>query len=212
MVTLDGSPRPTPFTELGVTGVIRTIGAPSPQTLDGASYEFLSWSDGGSGNHRLPTPATDATYLAHFHATTVTHGLLGVYSTGDFAKPVLARVDPQIDFNWRAGRPAPGLPADGFSVRWEGEVVAPATGLFTFHLRSDDGARLWVGGAKLVDDWGPHAERTARGATLLEAGQRYPIVVEMHDLAGPALVRLLWSGPGTPRQVVPSVRLFPAAP
>jgi len=211
-LTLDGSPRTSPFTELGVTGVVRSIGAPSPQTTDGGTFELVSWSDGGAPTHSLSTPASDTTYVAHFRAATAAHGLFGVYFTGDFAKAVLARVDSQVDFNWRAGRPAPGLPVDGFSVRWEGDVVAPATGLFTFHLRSDDGARLWVNGTKLVDDWGPHPERTARGAILLEAGKHYPIVVEMHDLAGPALVRLLWSGPGTPRQVVPAERLFSSAP
>jgi hypothetical protein len=208
-LTLDGTPLVAPITELGVTGVLRAVGAPSPQTLAGSSYELVSWSDGGAPTHDLATPASDTTYVAPFHPLAVTHGLLGTYYAGELAQPLLVRVDPRIDFAWRGGRPAPGVPADDFSVRWSGEVEAPASGLFTFHLRSDDGARLWVDGRRLVDDWGPHGERTARGTLALEAGHRYSVVLEMHDRSGSALVRLLWSGPGVPRQVVPAARLFP---
>jgi glucose/arabinose dehydrogenase len=210
-VTLDGTPRTAPLVELGVTGVQRSIGAPSPQALAGVTYELVAWSDGGAATHTLTTPPADATYVATFRAVTVTHGLLGTYYAGDFATPLLARVDSRIDFNWRTGRPAPAVPADGFSVRWSGELEAPATGIFTFHLRSDDGARLWLDGRLLVDDWGPHGERTRRATVSLIAGRRYPLVLEYHDLSGPALVRLLWSGPGVPREVVPPVRLFPSA-
>jgi len=211
-LTLDGTPYATPLTELGVTGVQRSIGAPSPQSLAGATYELVSWSDGGAPTHTITTPAADATYTATFRAVTVTHGLLGTYYAGDFATPLLARVDPHVDFHWRTNRPAAGVPADGFSVRWTGEVEAPATGTFAFHLRSDDGARLWIDGRRIVDDWGPHVERTRRATVDLVAGRRYPIVLEFHDLSGAALVRLLWSGPGIARQVVPAARLFPGSP
>ena len=210
-VTLDGTPYVTPLTELGVVGVRRTLGAPSPQSLGGASYELVAWSDGGAPTHVLSTPAGDATYVATFRAATATHGLFATYYAGAFATPLLSRVDSRVDFNWRGGRPAVGVPADGFSVRWEGEVQAPATGAFTFHLRSDDGARLWVDGRLVIDDWGPHGEHTARGVAPLAAGQRYPIVLEYREESGAALVRLLWSGPGVPRQVVPASSLFPAS-
>jgi glucose/arabinose dehydrogenase len=207
-VTLDGTPYPAPLSELGVTGVLRSVGAPSPQTLGGTRYELVSWSDGGAPTHTLATPAAESTYVATFRAVPAAHGLVGTYARGSGA-PLLVRVDPQIDFDWRGGRPAPGVPADGFRVRWTGEVEAPSSGTFTFHLRSDDGARLWLGGAKLIDDWGPHAAHTARGTVALVAGQRYSLVLEMHDESGGALVRLLWSGPGIARQVIPTARLFP---
>jgi glucose/arabinose dehydrogenase len=210
-VTLDGTPRSSPLTELGVAGVQRTIGAPSPQVVGGTRYELVSWSDGGAPTHTLATPAVDTTYVATFRAVTESHGLLATYFAGDFARPLLVRVDPQLDFQWRSGRPAPGLPADGFSVRWRGELEAPASGTFVFHLRSDDGARLRLDGRLLIDDWGPHGERTRRATAELVAGRRYPLVVEAHDESGPAALRLLWSGPGVPREVVPAARLFPAA-
>jgi glucose/arabinose dehydrogenase len=209
-VAVDGTPYAAPHAELGVVGVVRTLGVPSPQALGGVSYELVSWSDGGAASHAVATPASDTTYVATFRAANTTHGLLGTYFAGDLAQGLLVRVDPQIDFTWRR-RPAPEVPADGFSVRWTGQLEVPGGGVYTFHVRSDDGARLWVDGVPVVDDWGPHSERTARGTIALQAGRRHDLRLEMHDAGGPARVRLLWSGPGIPRQVVPSARLFPGA-
>ncbi len=45
---LDDQPRTTPLTVTGVVGVQRTLEAPSPQTVGGRTYEFVSWSDGGA--------------------------------------------------------------------------------------------------------------------------------------------------------------------
>jgi hypothetical protein len=211
-VTLDGTPLAAPHDELGVVGVQRSLGAPSPQVVGGTRYELVSWSDGGAPTHTVATPATDTTYLATFRAAAETHGLLATWFEGELARPLLVRLEPRVDFDWRSGRPAPGVPADGFGLRLSGELEAPASGTFTFHLRSDEGARLWVDGRKVVDDWGPHGERTRRGTIALVAGRRYPIVLEYRELQGPAMLRLLWSAPGVPREVVPSARLFAAAP
>ncbi len=65
-LTLDGQTQTTPATVTGVVGFIRTLGAPSPQTLNGATYVFANWSDGGAQTHDIVTPATDATYTARF--------------------------------------------------------------------------------------------------------------------------------------------------
>ena len=65
-ITLDGQNHITPFTVTGVVGIIRAIAAPSPQTLNGLSYVFQSWSDGGSRSHEISTPAVNTTYRANF--------------------------------------------------------------------------------------------------------------------------------------------------
>ena len=63
---LDGQPRATPFTVTGVVGVQRTLEAPSPQTIGGKTYVFVSWSDGGGSSHTISTPASSTTYTATF--------------------------------------------------------------------------------------------------------------------------------------------------
>jgi glucose/arabinose dehydrogenase len=67
-VTLDGQPVTTPTSVASVVGVVRTLGVVSPQTLNGQSYVFSSWSDGGAATHDIATPATNTTYTATFTA------------------------------------------------------------------------------------------------------------------------------------------------
>ena len=67
-VTLDGQPVATPAAVVGVVGVTRTLGAPSPQ----GAYTFTGWSDGGVQVHTLSTPAADTTYTATFSAPPTT--------------------------------------------------------------------------------------------------------------------------------------------
>lgn len=49
-------------------------------------------------------------------------------------QPVLARVDPEIDFDWNAASPAPGLSAKDFGVRWSGTITVPAAGDYPFRI------------------------------------------------------------------------------
>jgi glucose/arabinose dehydrogenase len=65
-ITLDGQNRMTPFTVSGVVGIKRAIAAPTPQTLNGSSYVFKSWSDGGARSHEISTPSVNTTYTAAF--------------------------------------------------------------------------------------------------------------------------------------------------
>jgi len=64
-LTLDGQPY-AGGSVLGVVGMTRSIGAPTPQTLSGATYTFRSWTGGGNATHNITTPATDTTYTATF--------------------------------------------------------------------------------------------------------------------------------------------------
>ena len=65
-ISLDGQPRQTPFSTIGVVGVIRTLGAPLTQTSNGQTYSFQSWSNGGTTTHTISTPATNTTYTANY--------------------------------------------------------------------------------------------------------------------------------------------------
>src|SRR5439155_20353322 len=65
-VTLDGQPFTTPYTFSSVEGMLRTIGATSPQTLNGLNYTFSNWSQGGSQTQTFATPVNDVSYTANF--------------------------------------------------------------------------------------------------------------------------------------------------
>lgn len=67
-VTVDGQPHTAPYTLASVHGMQRSVGTSSPQTVTGAPWTFLSWSDGGAMTHTITTPSSNATYTAVFKA------------------------------------------------------------------------------------------------------------------------------------------------
>ena len=127
--------------------------------------------------------------------------------------PVLARVDPNISFDWKLEKPAPEVNAESFSVRWSGWIVAPHTEDYKFHVRANDGVRLWIDEEMLVDKWldgDGSVEHTA--TTRLEAGAFYPIKIEFFDNTLEARVEMQWSSKSTAKAVVPSEQLFTSFP
>lgn len=141
-------------------------------------------------------------------------GLRGeYYGAKDFTALVMTRLDPRVEFNWGAEGAAPGVGPDGFSVRWTGYVVPPYTEEYTFYTNTDDGARLWVDGRQLVNDWTIHALRgdadELNGKVFLEGGRKYRVVMEYFEDGQVAAAFLKWSSPNLPKQVIPEWALFP---
>jgi glucose/arabinose dehydrogenase len=68
-VTLDGQPHTTPYSELNVVGMQRMLGVVSPQTLNGVTYAFSTWSDGLGATHNISVPSANTSYTANFNAT-----------------------------------------------------------------------------------------------------------------------------------------------
>ncbi len=130
-------------------------------------------------------------------------GLRGTYcSTMEFGGTLIERIDPQINFDWKGDAPMPGIPADRFSIRWEGDIETLNAGTYTFHVRSDDGARLYVDNRLLMDNWRPQAARDTSVSIELEAGRRYPIRLDYFDGAVLANVSLSWTPPGGVKQLI----------
>lgn len=124
--------------------------------------------------------------------------------------PGLTRTDATVNFNW-PGSPGGSIPSDGFSVRWTGEVQPQYSETYTFYSGSDDGSRLWVNGVQLVSDWFNHPYQEHSGIVSLAAGQKYNITYEYYENAGGAEAQLSWSSASQPKQIIPQVRLYPAA-
>ncbi len=135
---------------------------------------------------------------------TLEPGLRGEYYAG-FHDLVLDRIDPRIDFVWGDGEPAPGAGADRFSVRWRGYLEVPATASYTFLTSNDDGVRVSIGDARIIDDWSFHA-RTSLEATIDLPAGRVPIVIDYFDVAQHAEMQLSWRAPdvGIAEQIIPS--------
>ncbi len=103
--------------------------------------------------------------------------------------PVLVRNDREIRFDWGTGAPAPGLPADNFSVRWT-RTLHFDEGNYAFHARVDDGIRLYVDNNLVIDRWsdGPHE---VSGNYFMTAGQ-HALRVEYYEGVGDAYIHVWW--------------------
>lgn len=137
-------------------------------------------------------------------------GLLGQYFANNAltGPAVLTRIEA-ANFNWYTNAPAAGLPADNFSVRWTGQVLAAIGGSYSFQTNSDDGVRLWIDGNLVIDNWTAHAPTlNTSGAVTFVAGRRYDIRLEYQELTAGAVIQLKWKVPGAANYVaVPLVRL-----
>ncbi|MBS1724422.1 MAG: family 20 glycosylhydrolase [Armatimonadetes bacterium] len=85
--------------------------------------------------------------------------------------------------------------ATKFAVRWTGHIQIAKAGAYTFSLTSDDGSRLWVGGALVVDNDGPHGAVTKSGTAWLPAGT-YTFEARWYDQGGANSFKAEMSGPG----------------
>ncbi|MGI0148491.1 MAG: PA14 domain-containing protein, partial [Thermoplasmata archaeon] len=94
------------------------------------------------------------------------------------------------------------------SVRWTGQLVPKHSETYTFSLFSNDGARLFLDGKLLVDNWGDYVGSdlgTEKSATIaLEAGRKVALKIEYYDRGGNAACRLSWSSPNQKKEVVPA--------
>src|SRR5690348_2435120 len=131
------------------------------------------------------------------------------FSDNNLTNLVAARTDATVNFVWGTGSPGAGIPAEGFSTRWTGQVQAQFGEAYTFYTDTAGGVRLFVNGQNVINDWGFHARRTIQGTTAkLTAGQLYDVQLEYRD-QGTSAVRLLWSSASAPtKAVIPTTQLY----
>ena len=100
--------------------------------------------------------------------------------------PSLVRDDTEINFQWGMGSPGAPIPPDNFSARWETRKQFPG-GVHQFSITSDDGARVWVDGALLIDAWYDRAPTTSSATRSLAPGM-HDLRVEYYERGGNASV------------------------
>jgi hypothetical protein len=122
---------------------------------------------------------------------TITNWRGEYFSNGTLAgAPALVRNDTAVDFDWGRGAPSTGLPADGFSARWTRSLWFEE-GLYRFHAVVDDGIRLWVDDALMIDEWRDGGRREVTADHRLSAAN-HRLRVEYYERGGDALVHIWW--------------------
>jgi beta-glucosidase len=123
-------------------------GVPSHPVLpvDGIRRQFAGkaevlYAQGSAYVMELPVPVPSTVFRSGENASSeATRGLTAEYygPAGFSGAPVLRRNDPQIQFDWNAAPPAPGVPAGAFAVRWTGTLTPPGPGDYTFGIEQPD--------------------------------------------------------------------------
>ena len=201
----------SPFTHTVIVGSTNSISAPSPQSLNGKNYEFVSWSDGGAISHNITAPSTNISYTANYQEIppSAGDGLKGeYYDRKDLTQLKVTRVDPTINFLWEWGSPDPSIGSDSFSVRWSGFVKPTFSETYTFYTTTDDGVRLWINNALIIDKWVNQPPTEWSGNIALTAGQKYVIKMEYYENTRQATALLKWSSGSTPKQIIPQSQLY----
>ena len=107
-------------------------------------------------------------------------------------EPTLIRVDPDLRFEWGGTTPAPSLPADGYSVRWEGQIVPDRSGQFFLRVTAPDTAKIFLDG-ELFLTTGMGKSVVAPEAIkeiALSAGRPVDIRIELRKGAGDSVFDL----------------------
>lgn len=166
----------------------------------GRTYSVDKYLD--AGTHHFRVEYYEATQIAkiRFWWDTVTHfpEWRGEYFSNPhlLGTPTLVRNDNAIDFDWGRGAPAPGVPADRFSVRWTRDVHLSA-GTYRFRATMDDGMRVYLDGNLIINEWRDGSAREVIHDVYLGTGT-YHIVVEFYENRDFALARFRWDRLSTP--------------
>jgi glucose/arabinose dehydrogenase len=219
-LTIDGQPATGAVGS--VVGMGRTIQAPESVMINGLPYEFVGWSDGGAATHVVTTPATNTTYTADYAPAFYTAGLkaeffdfttpLSVIPNLTGLSPAVVRTDATL--NYAATSAAwKGLDSrfqNTFAARHTGFLNVTTAGDYTLYLRSDEGSKLWVDGALVVDNDGRHGMRERSAVVNLAAGY-HDVRVEYFENTGSAGLQLKWAGPGVTKRIIPAANLVQTA-
>jgi RNase P/RNase MRP subunit p29 len=117
------------------------------------------------------------------------------FNNTDFSgQPAMIRDDGDsaLNFDWNSKNPgdACGVLADGFSARWIRRVILPA-GVYRFTVTADDGARLFVDGKLVLNEWRDQRPTTFTVELFLIEGS-HRLKLEFYDRAGGATAKLDW--------------------
>jgi hypothetical protein len=178
--------------DFAVTGGAATVVIEYYENIDqsviGFSFARVTDSGGGSGAGRNPIAQNSANWRGEYFNNVMFSG-----------SPALVRSDPRIDFNWGTGSPAPGvIGSDRFSVRWTASINLSA-GRYRFSTAADDGVRVWVNGALVIDRFAVQSVQVFNTDVNISGGPA-TVVMEYFENTEKAEARLWWANLDAPQQ------------
>jgi chitodextrinase/predicted esterase len=92
---------------------------------------------------------------------------------------------------------------DNFAFIFNGFIIIPTTGAYTFYTSSDDGSTLWINGTRVVNNDNTHGCQERSGNITLSAGT-YPIQCFFFTTNQGECLTARWQGPGIAKAEIPA--------
>lgn len=123
----------------------------------------------------VPVPPPTGVWMANYYAGTALAGA-----------PLLTQGVAAIDFDWAFGSPDPLVPSDNFSARFT-RTISSSGGPYHLSLAGDDGVRVRIDGAIVLDGWRDQATTSYETDVTLAPGS-HDIAVEYYERGGHAVL------------------------
>lgn len=117
------------------------------------------------------------------------------YNGTNFHSFVKSRIEKNIGFSRKLKSPTQGIGKEFFSIRYTGSIIAPKTGVYTFHVVADDGVRVWVNHRKIIDAWYDQEATSYIGSIFMEKGEIYDIKIEYYNSVVHSVLAIRWEEP-----------------
>lgn len=155
-------------------------------------YRLLarSYNSGSSGNYTLASGQSTggcSNIQNQYRAEYFTNRSLS-------GSPAFIRCESSINNDWGNNGPGNGISNDNFSVRWTGRFTF-ASGSYTFIARADDGVRVYIDGAQILDGWKDQGATEYRATRSMSAGE-HEVRMEYYENGGGAVAQLRWQQTG----------------
>jgi hypothetical protein len=124
-------------------------------------------------------------------------GLSADYYEGlNFDKLLISTTNKSLNFTHHLMMD-PRIPAESFSVHWQGDLITDEPGNYVFYLTVDDGAKLFIDDAVVIDEWSDHDNANFEKSLYLSAGT-HSIRLDYYNHHDKAILKLRWATPSDP--------------
>jgi beta-glucosidase len=110
-------------------------------------------------------------------------------------KPVIKKIDSNVDFWWLHEIPFKQLEQTNFSIRWSGYIVPPKSGEYKIGGWGFNGLHIYIEDSLLVEYDGEHHPIKKFATLNLEKDKPYKIRIDYYSSSRYSMVQLFWSVP-----------------
>jgi uncharacterized protein YraI len=158
--------------------------------VTGDAYAYVSYANAATNpqpnfSAPLPNPQLSAPWTSQYFANTTLSG-----------SPAAILTEASPNHNWGTGQPVPSVGPDNWSARFT-SVQNLQAGTYTAQLRMDDGARLFINGVLLIDQFTGATGQTHTATVYLPSGPS-SFQIDFVEFSGSAFLDFaLLGGTGT---------------